>query len=712
MKNFCWMRAVIFGWLFLLACGAGWAGDAVAELDGIAERHWERRGVMPNEPVSDEVFLKRVYLDVVGRLPGVDEARDFLLSEAEDKRGVLIDRLLASAGAASHAFHFFADLLRVQTQNRDGVTGQAYAAWLRQALVENRPYDEMVRQLITAEGGLWDTGAIGFYMRDRGMPLDHLSAAVQVFLGTRIECAQCHNHPFDRWSQMEYYQMAAFTYGMDTRSNYLLRESELGAVINQGIRRGDAATRQTMQMVRRSLGDIAKPLRYTQVENKERVLKLPHDYQYDDAKPHDVVGAATMFGHQVQVEGGEAEIEAFARWMTSPENPRFTRVIANRLWKRVMGVGLIEPVDEMMDSTVPASEEMMAFLERTMVEVGYDLRAFMRVLLNSGVYQRMPSEKGVELGEVYHFPGPLVRRLSAEQIWDSVVTMIAGDRDDGIMESEPGLEKRVATLNALHDALANLDPEVVFASSAVLAGANAEIEAEIKALTKQAGELRKAGEKAEARAIGQQVSRLRKEQREGTLDAVLGEEQARSIQVAFRESGKVEMNKNARRRPMAQPITREEFRKMMEEGKSRREIKAMVMEMKEAEAVDPVIRRLEPLVRASQLPSPAPRGHFLRVFGQSDRETIENANLNPSVPQALHFLNGPVADALLARGSALGALVRGMEAGEELWSCLYLAVLSRFPSSEELELLSGSGDLTAADVLHALLNTTEFVHVR
>jgi hypothetical protein len=160
-----------------------------AKVDEILAKHWQKQGVTANEAASDEVFLRRIYVDVVGRIPTLEEATEFLTRQDPGKRGQLIDSLLSSPGYASRQFHFFADLLRLLTDGRDAIAGQAYAEWLKTALNENRPYDEMVRELLTTEGGVWDSGAIGFYMRDRGMPLDHLAATVQVFLGTRIECA-------------------------------------------------------------------------------------------------------------------------------------------------------------------------------------------------------------------------------------------------------------------------------------------------------------------------------------------------------------------------------------------------------------------------------------------------------------------------------------------------------------------------------------------
>ncbi|WP_075088873.1 DUF1549 domain-containing protein [Verrucomicrobium spinosum] len=162
--------------------------------------------------------MRRIYLDVVGRIPTKAEAVAFLESKDATKRQKLIDQLLNSDGYVQHAFNFWADVLRVKNGIAPGGQGReagaAYIQWLKESLRDNKPYDRMVRELLTADGATYEDGAMGFYMRDLGMPLDNMAVTTQVFLGTQMVCAQCHNHPFDKWSQMDYYQMAAHSNGM------------------------------------------------------------------------------------------------------------------------------------------------------------------------------------------------------------------------------------------------------------------------------------------------------------------------------------------------------------------------------------------------------------------------------------------------------------------------------------------------------------------
>ena len=179
--------------------------SASKQVDALLAKSWQKHQLKPNAPVDDATFLRRVYLTVVGRIPSLDEARAFHACQMPDKRAKLIDSLLASEGYVQNFFNYWADVLRAQSQGVAGsTTSQNYLNYIRAALRENKSWDQIARELVSSEGSCFDTGAIGYYMRDRGMPLDNLSNTTRIFLGTRMECAQCHDHPFDKWTQKQF----------------------------------------------------------------------------------------------------------------------------------------------------------------------------------------------------------------------------------------------------------------------------------------------------------------------------------------------------------------------------------------------------------------------------------------------------------------------------------------------------------------------------
>ena len=283
--------------------------------------------------------------------------------------------------------------------------------------------------MLTAEGLVWTNPATGYLQRDSNMPLDNMNNTVRIFPGTRIGCAQCHDHPFDHWTQKEFYQMAAFTYGTLTRTDggdtrywqsnpndrlqeeYALIEQEEEDRRNNSYRFNDLIN-VNMMMVN---------------DKADRKITLPKDYAYDNAKPGDVVEPKALFGGSATPRSGETPRQAFARWLTAKENPRFALTIANRLWKQAFGIGQIEPVDDMMDSTVAENPELMVFLESEMMRLDFDLKEFHRIIFNTEVYQRQASLEEANPGDTFHFAGPALRRMTAEQAWDSFLTLAVPD---------------------------------------------------------------------------------------------------------------------------------------------------------------------------------------------------------------------------------------------------------------------------------------------
>ncbi len=574
--------------------------------------------------IDDATFLRRAFLVTIGRIPTAEEARTFLIIEDPTKREALVDYLVKSKGYSSHLANWVFDLLRI-TDGRGSITTEPYRHWVREAVSTNMRWDEFTRRLIASSGDGWDpkTAAVGYYLRDRGMPLDNLSNTMRVFLGTRMECAQCHNDPFGDTERHDFYQLAAFTDGQGSfsRKNMQPLWDEFEDRDRQQSEEYRVAQVMWDKVYGMSLGGGGSGR-----------IELPSDYQYRDGKPGEIVGGRTPFGKTVRMSDRKASNDGraeLAKWMLDRTGEQFASVIANRMWKRVMGKGVYQPVDEYIPSASSPHPEMMAILSRLMVDLGYDLRAFQQVLLMTRTFQfgTNPNPSIVEAGDDFH--GRKLERLSSEQIWDSLITLAAGDPD----------QMPVRTL----------DDRIFVGNRPVLVGKKS-------------------------------MTQLSKE-----VLALKSEDEVRSYFASF-----VKEVKN---------------------GGSSSGDGSMV-------AMNPV-RSYErnAMVRASELPSPAPRDHFLYLFGASDREVVDGASREPNVGQVLSLMNGFVQKQLVNNPSAyLYKSLQGATTDSEKIRRLYIAVLSRPPSAEEMAWLlaevKSQGDAGYRNIVSALVMSSEFLFLQ
>ncbi|MDZ4286597.1 MAG: DUF1549 domain-containing protein [Prosthecobacter sp.] len=757
---------------------------AAQQIDSILQADWAKHKVKGNPQVDEATFVRRIYLDIIGRIPTTREAETFLSSKDTNKRAKLIDKLLASEGYVQHAFNYWADVLRAQSSgNQAGqITGAAYVSFLKDGLRANKPYDKLVRDLISAQGDAWDNGAIGYYMRDRGMPLDNMANTARVFLGTRVECAQCHNHPFDKWTQMQFYQMAAFTYPVQTNDYYgdavlgaqnILRKREQDArdkfkmppqpkgkitdaekkayrdkqeQMGKEARLAGEAVRKETRFVNEAFNDVRNSLRYTSASFSEgRKVTLPHDYKYDDAKPKSAVAAKTMFGHEANVKPGETQLQAYARWMASPENERFNKVVANRLWKRVFGLALIEPLDELMDTSVPMNPELQAQLEKLIVDLKYDMKAYLRILYTTSAYQRQVTREEVAPGVVYHFTGPLLRRMTAEQLWDSFVTLINPNPDMPNEAFREQLTKRVLSAKKVSDSLDSLTPEEVLAGAEV-SGRKYKAQADrVRELQTQISEARAKEDKVTVTKLRDELNKLQRETRysvnkniilpgmqklaasAGVVPTVLtkgkGENKVVAatgmdmMMAALGDGGDVkdkifipgyDKPEKSKEEELAAQKTREEVWKDEAEFFG-------IPEKSQRDYFRARSSQIRNWVRSAEIDSPAPRGHYLREFGQSDREIIENANNEASVPQALAMMNGQLLPQILDRFSQLMLTVNKAQYPDDKVEAVYKTILGRKATAREKEVWLKAQDqgLTGTeDLIYALLNTQQFIFVQ
>jgi hypothetical protein len=382
-----------------------------------------------NAPATDEQFLRRIYLDAAGRVPTAKEASAFLSSNAPDKRAKLIDELVFSPGYTMQMFNWMADLLRVKDTFAKGVLAFTFEDWLKARLASDTPWDKLVAEMITADGRLCDNGATGFMLFDAEMPLDGVSNLMTTFLGTNMACAQCHDHPLAEWKQRDFYQMAAFFGATDGKD-----EAIVGAI--------KKAIKADPSLPKAAVIKISEMNAFRMEDTNKQKLTFPKDYKYKDAKAGDPVSPALIAWskgdkslpiYNLNTKTPSQLRDEFARWLTSPQNPRFATNIANRIWKKAFGLGVIEPVNDIDDLAEASSPELMAHLTFVMKAAKFDLREVQRVIYNSKTYQASASATP-DLGKAkYLFNGPLVRRLSAEQVWDSLIVTAVGTYADNVL---------------------------------------------------------------------------------------------------------------------------------------------------------------------------------------------------------------------------------------------------------------------------------------
>ena len=402
---------------------------AAADIDRLVAAVLTANKQTHNAPATDEQFLRRIYLDASGRVPTATEAATFLASNAPDKRAKLIDELLFSSGYTMQMFNWMADLLRVKDTFAKGVPAFTFEDWLKARLSAGTPWDKLVSEMITADGRLSDNGATGFMLFDAEMPLDGVSNLMTTFLGTNMACAQCHDHPLAEWTQRDFYQMAAFFGATDGK------DEAIGSAIKKAVR-ADAS------LPKAAVLKIEQMNTFRMEDSDKQKLTFPKDYKYKDAKAGDPVtpaliawskGEKSLPVYNVNTKTPSQLRDEFARWLTSPQNPRFATNIANRIWKKAFGLGVIEPVNDIDDLAEASSPELMAHLTFVMKAAKFDLREVQRVIYNSKTYQASASATP-DLGKAkYLFNGPIVRRLSAEQVWDSLIVTAVGTYADNVL---------------------------------------------------------------------------------------------------------------------------------------------------------------------------------------------------------------------------------------------------------------------------------------
>jgi hypothetical protein len=332
--------------------------------------------------------VRRVYLDTIGLLPAIDESARFLESKDPEKRAKLIDELMARPEFAEVWATRFSDLLRVGLLDQRSKGGRLMYSWLRKAMMEDKPYNQMATEMITASGNLYFNPTSNFYYITEFSEPENIATNVsQVFLGVRIECSRCHNHPWEKWTQEDFWGFAAFFGRMGIKDTYENDESEVTL---------------------KPAGEVISP------KTKQRV-----DAKYLDGP--------------TETEGPDEDIRVkLAKWVTAPENPWFARAIVNRIFKHYMGRGIVEPLDDFRVTNPPANEALLDALANDFVANGYHLKHTIRLILNSRAYQLSSVPNDTNRADTLNYSHYYVRRLLAEELIDSMSEVT------GVPEKFPG----------------------------------------------------------------------------------------------------------------------------------------------------------------------------------------------------------------------------------------------------------------------------------
>ena len=394
--------------------------DHSKEIDRIIANDLTNKRIELPVVVNPYIFVRRAYIDIAGRVPTYQEWKTFIRRPDRKK---LIEDLQNSKGYTESMFNFYADLLRIKRRLSNNIDGDTYISWVKQEIEKNTPYDVFIKKILTAEGNIWENPEVGYFLRDEGMLLDNVSNTFQAFAGMNISCAQCHDHPFDDWTQMDYYNMSAFFTQLNTRGKKEDRKEfqrlrkEAEELDKSGKQKG--STNRIGQFYRHGY-------QHTIVQDQDKKLKLPDDYKYRDAEPGEVVKAETAVGDRVKEKRKREGLrENFANWLANDTHPTFAANIVNRLWDRSFGFPLIDNLNEvaLFDEVKDGrNTRLIEYLVKVMKEIDYDLKKFNNILYNTKFYQ-------AKIDPDNEFKGPVLRRMTSAQLWDSIVTLYQGDPD-------------------------------------------------------------------------------------------------------------------------------------------------------------------------------------------------------------------------------------------------------------------------------------------
>jgi len=344
-------------------------------VDNLVLEKWKKLGIAPSPVCRDDEFIRRAYLDTIGTLPSADEVRAFLADTTADKRDKLVDKVLERPEYADYWANMWGDLLRNKREGEEQKRGTyAFSAWIRDCFARNLPYDQFVREILTAQGEVGDNPAVNWYRHVRNQ-VHLVNDTSQLFLGTRLSCANCHHHPYEKISQEDYWGFAAF-----------------------------------FQRIGKKQGDVpADSAVFVQ-----KTGETTHPRSGKKLKPKGIGGTEYEY-----VRGADPRQNLVA-WMTQPENPYFSKAISNRMWGQLMGIGIVNSVDDMRVTNPPSNPALLEALAKDLVEHKYDLKHLLRTIMKSQTYGLSSDPIPYNVTDRQNYARYRTKRLSAEALLDAL----------------------------------------------------------------------------------------------------------------------------------------------------------------------------------------------------------------------------------------------------------------------------------------------------
>ncbi|MFO1092361.1 MAG: DUF1549 and DUF1553 domain-containing protein [Planctomycetaceae bacterium] len=346
-------------------------------IDQLVDAKLQQLQVPPSDLCSDDEFLRRATLDTTGRLPTIAESEAFLNDLSQDKRARLVEQLLSSKDHAAFWGLKWADVLRVNSGKLNPAGVSKFNRWIYEGVLNDEPMNEFATQLLTATGSVYENPAASYWRASRE-PTDATETTAQLFLGIRIQCAKCHNHPFERWTQDNYYGIsAAFA----------------------RIGRKPGATTNDEVIFTQDAGEVTQP-------RTGKTMKVH-----------------LLLKGDVDVQGDNDRRAVFAAWLTQPDNPFFAKSVVNRIWGHLMGRGIVDPVDDFRDSNPPSNAPLLDELAKQFVANGFSRRWVIKSIMTSATYQRSSRTNELNQADEMYFSHATTRMLTAEQLLDAICSV-------------------------------------------------------------------------------------------------------------------------------------------------------------------------------------------------------------------------------------------------------------------------------------------------